>query len=113
MELKRSDFKYEYGFRGYLLKFRGIQFYMLCIYSADKSQMRSTAMRHIDTILSDFDSLPEETRSAIIRIDALWGSCVQCGKPFKRNMRGRPRKYCKRKCSNLWHTHKFRGREVI
>lgn len=58
--------------------------------------------------LANGDAINSILAVRLIAIDALWGSCLQCGKPFKRNMRGRPRKFHKRGCANLWHTHKHR-----
>lgn len=114
MEWKREEFSYKAYDHGFELKFRGRVVDRVGDTSSrgDKKKMARFA-RMAQTKLglifaSDDPDLSPILKYAIYRVDAKWGICKQCGKSFARKGIGRPRKFCKSKCTNLWHTHKFR-----
>lgn len=114
MKWKREEFSYRAYDYGFELKFRGQVVDRVGDTSSrgDEKKMAHFAQMAQTKLglmfVSDAPDLSPILKYAIYRVDAEWGSCIQCDKPFKRNMRGRPRKFHKRGCANLWHTHKFR-----
>ena len=119
MEWKREEFSVRAYDQGYELKFRGqvIDRHGRQYSRNDADLMHiygKMGQQEVDQIIfmGDTGELSPILRAAIIRVDAKWGTCRQCGKPFRRNSRGRPREFCDNgRCSGLWHTNQYRAKK--
>ena len=120
MEWKREEFSYRTYDQGYELKFRG---QIIDCYGQQYSRRDDQLMRYYGTLaqkeveqlmfMSDTEELAPALRAAIVCVDAKWGTCRQCGKPFRRNSKGRRREFCANgnHCSALWHSLRNRAKK--
>ena len=120
MEWKREEFSVRAYDQGYELKFRG---QIIDCYGQQYSRRDDQLMRYYGTLaqkeveqlmfMSDTEELAPALRAAIKGVDAKWGTCRQCGKPFRRNSKGRRREFCANghKCSALWHALRHRTKK--
>ena len=120
MEWKREEFSVRTYDQGYELKFRG---QVIDRYGRQDSRMDSNRMHYygvmgtqvIDQLIfmGDTEELSPFLRAAIKRVEAECGTCRQCGKPFLRNDKGRPREFCDNngECSAQWRLEQCRVKE--
>ena len=120
MEWKREEFSVRAYDQGYELKFRG---QVVDRYGSQDSRNDHDRMHYFATggtqqidqlmFMRDTEELDPALRAAIVRVDAKWGTCRQCGKPFRRNSKGRRREFCDNgnHCSALWHSLRNRAKK--